>query len=447
MAIKSCYISMPFGRKQDYETGRIVDFDVIYESAIKPAAEEAGLVPMRGAELRSVSSAQKALLEAVVGFDVFIADLTMLKPNVLYELGIRHATRRGPTFLVSSNDTKVPFDLSYARVLLYQLNGEGKLDVPEAARVRHSLTDMIAQGIARSDSPVFEFFPQIRVELPPGFGMQNYPQAVREKLAQSRSLNAAKSDLKEAEEVVKSDPTIDPAAILDVLKKHRDLSDWDGVVRFFEGLEGPIRESPEVMQLVALSLNRRGTPEDQDRAIAMMNELISKTGGDSESFGILGRVYKDRYDRDGKGQDLKLAIGAYRAGFEKQPSDYYPAINLIHLLTISDQEKDRAESRKLIPQVRALVMDRLAEKGRPVDYWDLATAVELAVLARDWKQALELGSRMKAQASATWMLESTLRQLRRLADKTMTGQDRKQLGALIDDLGRDCEPALERADA
>lgn len=434
---KTCYVSSPFGLKENRETGGTIDFDYIYKAMISPAVTEAGLTPVRGDELAFGAIVHKGVLEAVIACDLFIGDLTTANPNVMYELGIRHALRRGATVLVSSNTTRLPYDISYARVLYYFLNREGRVDEAPAASFRHTLAATIKQGIARSDSPVFEFFPEIQVELPAELDAQHrpYPRAVREKLAAKPSKKFARSEAKQAEEVIKSDPDVDPAAILDVLKKYRDLSDWDSLIRFADTLDESLRESPEVMQVVALAFNRRGSPEDQESAIAMMRNLVARTGGDSESFGILGRIYKDRFERTGDHRDLKLALESYREGFEKQPTDYYPAINLIHLLALSGDEHDRRELAQLIPRVRGLVMDRIGDKT--ADYWELATALELAALSGDWSQAADLGRRMRAQAPASWMLNTTLRQLQALGEQTMNDTERGQLEHLIYDLWPD----------
>ena len=43
-------MDMPFGQKSDLKSGVIVDFDQIYNNAIKPAIEQCGLEPLRGDE-------------------------------------------------------------------------------------------------------------------------------------------------------------------------------------------------------------------------------------------------------------------------------------------------------------------------------------------------------------------------------------------------------------
>jgi hypothetical protein len=58
-----------------------------------------------------------------------------------------------------------------------------------------------------------------------------------------------------------------------------------------------LQQSPQVRQLLALALNRRGHPGDQDRAIELVQQLIGETGGDSDTFDMLGLIYKDKYDQ------------------------------------------------------------------------------------------------------------------------------------------------------
>lgn len=41
-----CFVLMPSGRKTD-ESGRVVEFDQVYDTIIKPAVKDAGLNPIR----------------------------------------------------------------------------------------------------------------------------------------------------------------------------------------------------------------------------------------------------------------------------------------------------------------------------------------------------------------------------------------------------------------
>ena len=48
---KKCFVVMGFGRKTDYQSGRVLDLDKSYQYIIKPAAEEAGLDCKRADEI------------------------------------------------------------------------------------------------------------------------------------------------------------------------------------------------------------------------------------------------------------------------------------------------------------------------------------------------------------------------------------------------------------
>src|SRR6185436_10998888 len=169
--------------------------------------------------------------------------------------------------------------------------------------------------------------------------------------------------------------------------------------------------------MLVLALNRRNGPGDQDRAISLMEQQIAETGGDSENFGILGRIYKDRYDQAKERGDseeatrhLDKAIETYRNGFDKNPRDYYPGINVVNLLVQRGGDAARAELDALVPRVRAAVQEKL--EGDRVNFWDLATDLQLAAVARDWPRAEQRASAMMAQAPAEWMIDTTLRDMR-----------------------------------
>src|SRR3954465_12853614 len=79
----------------------LADFDQIYRTFITPAILDAGLSPLTAEEFNSGAIIHRAALEAVIGAYAFIADISTANPNVMYELGIRHALRRGLTVLLN----------------------------------------------------------------------------------------------------------------------------------------------------------------------------------------------------------------------------------------------------------------------------------------------------------------------------------------------------------
>ena len=145
----------------------------------------------------------------------------------------------------------------------------------------------------------------------------------------------------------------------------------------------PLARSVMVQEQLGLALNRAGKGDEAER---VLQAVLEAQGPSSETYGILGRVYKDRWEAALKAGDTFLADGlldnaidAYLKGFQADWRDAYPGINAVTLMELKDPPDPRRES--LIPVVTYAVERRIAA-GKP-DYWDFATQVELAVLGKD----------------------------------------------------------------
>jgi tetratricopeptide (TPR) repeat protein len=433
--MRTCYVSIPFGIKDDADRGPL-DFGFLYQTVIQPAVQELDIECRRLDEFPPGAIWHKTLFTALISSDVMVADVSLQNANVFYELGIRHALKRGRTILISAGG-RVASNISYVQTLLYQPDPSGRLTGEAAATFRQALQGLIRQSqrTAISDSPIYEFFPDLEVALPPELESQVRrrrtlpPGLPRREFAQSvlESPSHAMSKLKRVEEELRSAPEADPVDYLKLLRKYRDLSEWDRVIAL--ALEAPpaVAESPEVRQLLALALNRRNKPGDQDRAISLMERLIAEPGTDSESFGILGRIYKDRYeqakarhDSTAAATNLDKALHYYRAGFETNPRDYYPGINVVTLLLERDDDEAKAELKAVLPRVRATVQEKLEEGP---DFWAVATDLQLSAIARDWPAVKQAAQRAVAFASSGWMLENSLRDLRALKKKCTDKED------------------------
>src|SRR6266568_3190800 len=171
-----------------------------------------------------------------------------------------------------------------------------------------------------------------------------------------------------------------------------------------------------VREQLALALNRVGRGDEAERVLL---DLIASRGPSSETYGILGRVYKGRWEAAQKQGDkflaqglLDKAINAYLRGFEADWRDAYPGINAVTLMELRDPPDPRRE--KLFPVVSYAVERRIAT-GKP-DYWDYATRVELAVLAKDQQSAESALADALAAVREVWEPETTARNLRLIAD-------------------------------
>ena len=140
----TCFVVMGFGKKNDFETGRVLDLDQSYHNLIKPAVEAAGLKCIRADEIVHSGLIDVPMYEQLLKADVVVADVSTSNRNALYELGVRHALRPYTTVIIAEETMmKSPtFDLSHIVIRQYRHLGED-IGVSEAKRFTTALTAAI----------------------------------------------------------------------------------------------------------------------------------------------------------------------------------------------------------------------------------------------------------------------------------------------------------------
>ncbi len=365
-----CFIAMPFGTKHD-AAGPVV-FDAVYKQIIVPAVEAAGLQALRADEEVAGGIIHKPMFERLILSRFAIADLTTANANVFYELGIRHAARPGSTVLIfAAGRGQLPFDVAPLRALPYQLDAAATpvdVDASIAALTKRlvALREEWQTKERAADSPISELldsysFPDIaRLKTDVFRERVDYSEQVKTSLAEARRSGLA--DVEAVERQLPSLDEVESAAVVDLFLSYRAVKGWKQMVALAERMTKPLAATVLVREQLALALNRDG----QDaRAEEVLLELLKTRGPSSETLGILGRVYKDRWDRARKaGQKLRAeaaleqAIDAYRRGFEADWRDAYPGINAVTLMEL--HEPPDPAGQELLPIVRYAVMRRLA---------------------------------------------------------------------------------------
>lgn len=159
--MKKCYVSAPFGSKV-LEFGE-VNFDDVFDT-IRGAVTERGYQCNRADSLATGGIIQRAILSAIIDSDLMIADLSGRNPNVLYELGLRHAACTKPTIILVNKFERIPHSLALIFVVRYSMEGE-RLSPSEAEVLRRALAGALEEATAPSSgrfgSPVKEFFPDL----------------------------------------------------------------------------------------------------------------------------------------------------------------------------------------------------------------------------------------------------------------------------------------------
>src|SRR5208283_4783549 len=113
---------------------------------------------------------------------------------------------------------------------------------------------------------------------------------------------------------------VEAGIVVDLFLSFRAVKAFQEMVDLCERMSRTMQNTRLVQEQLAFALNRLGRSEDAEQ---ILKQTIEKYGQSSETNGLLGRVYKDRWEnalKAGRGMEargfLKRAIEAYRAGFE-----------------------------------------------------------------------------------------------------------------------------------
>ena len=413
-----CFVLMPFGEKPD-GSGGTVNFDSVYMEVIRPAVEAAGMQPLRADEEMEGGIIHKPMFERLVLCEYAVADLSTANANVFYVLGIRHAARPYSTVLIFAEGLRLPFDVAPLRAVPYHLEPCGRpTDIEEAKGVIEERLRKAREAVP--DSPIYELvddFPDVDRTKTDVFRDQVlYSTEVKARLEAARDEGNLER-LRDIEREISPVEDQEAGVVIDLLLSYRALKAWKDMISLANKMSLPLAESVLVREQFAFALNRDGEGERAERVLL---ELIEKRGPSSETYGLLGRVYKDRWEKARDQHDdalargvLRKAIEAYLSGFEADWRDAYPGVNAVTLMEVAHPPDGR---RKRLMPVVSYAADRRIEGGN-ADYWDYATRLELAVLAKDRGAASDALADAVASIREVWEPETTVRNLRLIREE------------------------------
>jgi hypothetical protein len=434
----SCFVVMGFGKKTDFETGRVLDLDKSYKNMIKPAVEAAGLKCIRADEIVHSGLIDVPMYEQLLKADVVVADLSTSNKNAFYELGIRHALRPFTTVVIAEDGIKAfPFDINHVVVRQYHHLGED-IGFEEVMRFREQLTKAITEIYTKNprdkDSPVYTFLNNLT---PPELAA------------------VAQAKVQEAIDVVSDGKTVmvigaeasagapaEPASHSIMMQKVDEAQknrDWKTAKSHLQAMKEMTKDDVYILQRLALVTYKSKDPNEKDalkEACKLLELLQPATSNDTETLGLWGAVNKRLWELTKEPKCLDDSIMAYERGFYIR-NDYYNGINYAYLLNIrAGQSADPAEAiadfidaRRVRKDVLAICEQWLkhnpmpAKEKIPADamndylknwYWVMASMGEAyAGLDEDGK-AQKMLDEAYDKAPESWMKESTEEQLKKL---------------------------------
>jgi hypothetical protein len=439
-----CFVITSFGKKENlnnlksnYVAGKneplqVIDFDKIYDDLVKPAIIKAGMEPLIEREESNFGAIHKTMYEKIVLCEFCVADLTNANPNAYYELGMRYAVKPYSTIpIIASSHFPLPFDVGINRTFVYQVDKDFNLlekendidklaEILVSAKKRRStdspLYDMI-NGISFQNSVAHEKTDVFRDKV-------QYNAFIKNELAYARNVPAAANgDVKAGRiqainnviEKYKPLENIETAVLIDVMISFRNIEAFKEMLDFITQMPRYVFDTVMVQEQYAFVLNRNGgkaKPTDEvmiREAESVLQKLETEGKASSETYGIWGRIYKDKFDRAYKTGNageakvqLKKALKYYEKGFEFDPRDAYPGVNYVTCLELLGE---RQKALRLLPAVEYAVKAKMNRKAP--DYWDYATLLELAVIENGFDEAEGFLYEAKPLALESWMFDTT----------------------------------------
>ena len=424
-----CFVLMPFGIKKDPVSQIEINFDSVYEQAVRPGIEGAEMEAIRADEERTGGIIHKPMFERLLLCEYAVADLTTSNANVFYELGVRHAARPSTTVAIFAGQQRLPFDLEFLRALPYRLGEGNRFGPREAGELAGNLTRRLRDlcEMAREeppvDSPLFQLLGEYRapdishLKTDVFRDQVNYSVDIKNRLRRARefgevdAVGAVESELGNLD-------AAEAGVLVDLYLTWRALAKWDRMIALYDRLPAMLKRSILVREQYGFALNRAGR---RGEALDALESVLSQQGPSSETLGLIGRIYKDQWmDARRQGQErmalgfLDKAIDAYARGFESDWRDAYPGINAVTLLDIRGDDESLRRKNDLLPVVRFAVTQRL--KGSKPIYWDFATLLELSVLDNNEKDSFKALSDALAAVRENWEPQTTANNLKLIRD-------------------------------
>jgi hypothetical protein len=433
----TCFVVMGFGKKTDFETGRVLDLDQSYLALIKPAVEAAHLKCIRADEIVHSGLIDVPMYEQLLNADVVVADVSTSNRNALYELGVRHALRPYTTVIIAEEMMmKSPtFDLSHIVIRKYRHLGED-IGVSEAKRFTTELTDAIRQIMtiepaSRWDSPVYKFIDRLT---PPSISAAaSAPVAAASSTANvAGTATPVHSELMQrVDEAQTKGDWIKAKVLLEEIREMRRT----GTVETSAGQQIENPEDPDVLQRLALATykSKYPTPEEALKAARDLLKLLEPhTTNDTETLGLWGSVNKRLWELTKENGYLDEAVRAYERGFYLR-NDYYNGINYAYLLNeraahpggFAEAVADFVQARRVRREVISICNQWLESNPPPSPllpsskypekrYWVLATLAEAQIGLEEEALGQQRLEEAFAAAPEGWMKESTQEQVTKL---------------------------------
>ena len=299
---------MGFGKKTDFRSGKLLNLDATYNEIIKPAAEELGIKCVRADEIMQSGIIDVEMYKLLLSADIVGADISTSNANAIYELGVRHALKKGTTIIMSEKSAVLHFDLNHIATLQYEHLGDD-IGCSEARRIKGQLKSLMESALneTRIDSPVYTYLPDL-----------NTPTLTAQEI---------KEIVKDSDEAEK-----EWGYIFNSAEEKLKFGDFSNAKELYQkALEIRPRDEYLIQRLTLCTYKEK--IESKSRvmscmdAMVILSDLSPETSNDPETTGMAGAINKYIWMDTKDITFLNKAISFYNRGYTIK-KDYYNGENL-----------------------------------------------------------------------------------------------------------------------
>ncbi len=146
---KTCFIICPIGDEKTSIRKRAND---LLEFIITPCLDEYNYKPIRADHITKPGMITNQIIRNVIDSDLVIADLFDFNPNVLYELAIRHVTRK-PYIQLMEKGKRLPFDIGDVRTIFFDIGDIRSVDFV-IKELKKQIKSIIEENLTEVESPI-----------------------------------------------------------------------------------------------------------------------------------------------------------------------------------------------------------------------------------------------------------------------------------------------------
>ncbi|MEY2468266.1 MAG: hypothetical protein QOF21_964, partial [Actinomycetota bacterium] len=359
------FVIMPFGvRDAEHVPNGRLDFDAVYQRAIRPAALAAGWRVSRVDELVAPGTIAAQYLERILAADLVLADISVPNGNVYYELGVRHAVTAAGTMLIAAGGTVIPFDLSTHRVLFYDndLGGWSALHT----RLHEALEKFDPE---EADNPVHDYLERVGLQTSPTSDASTFERDFGGRIDRARN----REQLIAVWQWARPRSSLPAAPLQALASRLADVAEWELAAAVLATAAGTRPDDFEIHRQRGWYLRQLGEAHDAEAVVAF-DRALELNPDDPETLGMLAGRLKRR-------EELEAALELYDRAATIAPNSLYIAVNQAAVKLLIDPPL----LKEALDQYGALA-DRLATEHaeRPFDEWDeLVFAEALFALGAD----------------------------------------------------------------